>query len=408
MKTVVLITTGQPSVNPRIVKEADALQAAGYAVTVLYCYWIKWADAADDKLLKNVHWNYKLVGGNPSKNKLLYFFTKARFKLNIALNHKFGNKFLFAERSQARCFDELLAAAKSIKADWYIGHNLGALPIVVKAAAYHHAFTGFDFEDYHREENNNEPVFTKKRVVFLEEKYISHLSYISASSPHITARVHANFPSFSKPVITILNCFPVTQRPKKINVFAKSLQLFWFSQTVGKNRGLEAVISALKQLNNSSIHITLAGRCDREMTTYLKKNAGEIKDCIHLAGIIDPGQLPAFAAGFDVGLATEMVTPLNRNICLTNKIFTYLVAGNCILASDTEAQTDFINSYNGIGMLYRNNDVRDLAEKIRTLCNDSNILNQCKEKAFTLASATLNWENESKKLLQTISSITFK
>ena len=54
MKAAVLITTGQPSVNPRIVKEADALHAAGLSVKMLYCYWINWAFEADKKLLKNV------------------------------------------------------------------------------------------------------------------------------------------------------------------------------------------------------------------------------------------------------------------------------------------------------------------------------------------------------------------
>ena len=154
--TVVIITTGQPSVNPRVVKEADVLSAAGFGVTVLFCFWIQWANDADEALLKNVKWNYLLVGGQPKKNKLLYYFTKARFKLNRDLNKKFGNRFLLAERSQARCFDELLQAAKSIKGEWYIGHNLGALAVAVKAARYNNGRVGFDFEDYHREENNQE------------------------------------------------------------------------------------------------------------------------------------------------------------------------------------------------------------------------------------------------------------
>ena len=38
MKTIVLVTTGQPSTKPRIVKEADALQKAGFNVNVLYSF----------------------------------------------------------------------------------------------------------------------------------------------------------------------------------------------------------------------------------------------------------------------------------------------------------------------------------------------------------------------------------
>lgn len=406
MKTVVLITTGQPSVNPRIVKEADALQVAGYKVVMLYCYWIKWANAADNELLRNIQWKYQLIGGTPLQNKVDFFFTKARYKVSNLLSTLGYKKFLIAERSQARCFDELLKAAKSIRADVYIAHNLGALSIAIKAAAYNKGFAGFDFEDYHREENNGEKKSIVRRIVFLEEKYVPQLHYISTSSPMIAEKVVENFPCFNNSVITLLNCFPLAQKPlKKIESQQSALQLFWFSQTIGKNRGLEAVVAALKQLNNPSIHLTLVGNCTNEMMFFLKKIAGDIKGCIHFAGIIQPQDLPAYAAGFDVGLATELATPLNRSICLTNKIFTYLIAGNCILASDTTAQQDFLNSNKGIGLLYKNNDVADLAEKINHLYNDSSFIKQCKDKAYSLALSDLNWDKESKKLLDVISSL---
>ena len=53
---IVLITTGQPSCNPRIVKEADALSAAGHEVIVVYNYFIKWADENDQLLLAKKSW----------------------------------------------------------------------------------------------------------------------------------------------------------------------------------------------------------------------------------------------------------------------------------------------------------------------------------------------------------------
>lgn len=406
---IVIITTGQPSVNPRVVKEADALQAAGFNVVLLYCYWVSWANEADKNLLKNVKWSYQLVGGTPSSKKFLYFLTKARCKINFIVNRNRLNKQLIAERSQARCYDELLNTAKSIKADWYIGHNLGALPVTVRAAAHNKALAGFDFEDYHREENLGLKQAFLRRIVYLEEKYISRLNYISTSSPQITEKVKLNFPSFKRPFFTLLNCFSLKQKPERLTFSATgNLTLFWFSQTIGKGRGLEAVLTALKELNNKSIHLTLAGRCDEETMECFKEIAANVKECVHFTGIIPPNQLPTFAAGFDVGLATEIATPLNRNICLTNKIFTYLLAGNCILASDTEAQKDFMVRYAEVGLLYRNDDIKDLTEKINFLYQNWNVLKRFKENAFDLASNTLNWENESKKLIKTIAAITAK
>lgn len=407
MKTVVLITTGQPSVNPRIVKEANALHLAGYKVTMLYCYWTGWAHEADKKLLKNVKWKYRLIGGEPADNRRLYYFTKIRFKLNRSLNKKGYNKQLIAERSQARCYDELLQVARSIKADFYIGHNLGALAVTVIAAKYNNAQCGFDFEDYHREENEGEKKTIKKRIVYLEEKYVPHLNYISTSSPLITARVKYNFPIFNKPVFSLLNCFPLSLLPKKA-IESKTdpiLHLFWFSQTVGRNRGLEAVVIALARLKNELINLTLVGRVDEGFTSFVDEHAKQIKNCIHFPGIIPPDELPAFAACFDIGLASELTIPLNRNICLTNKIFTYLLAGNCILASDTEAQKEFIESYQNVGLLYKDGDVDDLANQIRKLYDDRKLLKEFKEGARLLACSQLNWEIESRKLVKVISNL---
>lgn len=49
---ILLLTTAQPSTNPRLVKEAEALSEAGYWVKVLYCYRADWALKADREILK--------------------------------------------------------------------------------------------------------------------------------------------------------------------------------------------------------------------------------------------------------------------------------------------------------------------------------------------------------------------
>ncbi len=51
-KHIVLVTTKQPSSNPRLVKEATALAANGYDVSVVYNFWNMWADEADISILK--------------------------------------------------------------------------------------------------------------------------------------------------------------------------------------------------------------------------------------------------------------------------------------------------------------------------------------------------------------------
>ncbi|MEO6731312.1 MAG: glycosyltransferase [Ferruginibacter sp.] len=399
MKKIVLITTGQPATNPRIVKEADALQNAGYEVIVLYCFFISWALDKEKVLLKQVSWKYQMVGGSPGDKKKCYFFTRLRSKLAGILTAFCGPGFLLAERIQARAYDELLNEAKKIKADWYIGHNLGALAVAVNAAVFHGAKAGFDFEDHYRGENDPSEIKTLKRIAFLENKYVSSLSYFSAASEMIIAATKKNHPTFKGDIVTLLNCFPLQQQPalKEKGANDHTLNLFWFSQTIGTNRGLETLINALKILKDPSIHVTLAGRCNDDMERYIKTNAGEIQPNIHFAGIVQPETLPEFASHFDVGMAIELDKPVNRDMCLTNKIFTYLLAGNAVILSETSMQLSFNREYH-IGESFAVNDEHALAEKIKGYHHHQK-LNEQKQHNYELARTRLNWENESRGLL---------
>ncbi|RZK16956.1 MAG: hypothetical protein EOO43_13980 [Flavobacterium sp.] len=126
-------------------------------------------------------------------------------------------------------------------------------------------------------------------------------------------------------------------------------------------------------------------------------HAHAVKAQIHLVGIIEPENLPAYASNFDVGLALELTVPENRDICLTNKVFTYLLAGNAIISSETEMQKIFNEEFRS-GVTYPINDVKLLIEKINKF-KESSVLRQQRLHNYNLGKNHLNWENESTKLL---------
>lgn len=401
MKKIVLITTGQPATNPRIVKEADTLQKAGFDVWVLYCHVTAWAAEKDQQLLSTAKWHYRLIGGDDKKGRLWYSFTSLRQKINSFLSRYITQNFLSAERYQARAYDELLKAAIKIKADWYIGHNLGSIPIVVKAASKNNAKAGFDFEDYHRGESGSDVQYHLKRNVFLENKYIHSLYYFSASSDLILNRVLKDHPQFRGYVLTLLNCFPLSQQPAfELTGSNDTLQLFWFSQTVGLYRGLETLIEAMEILNNSNVHLTLAGKVADDFSAWIKQKGKKMQENIHFVGTVEPDVLPKLAAQFDIGMALELKEIENRDICLTNKIFTYLLAGNGVILSGTSAQTAFNNKYN-IGEVFPCGDFTALAGIISAYY-DKGKLNRQRLHNYELAENEMNWENESKKLLEVL------
>src|SRR5204863_7541373 len=51
-----------------------------------------------------------------------------------------------------------------------------------------------------------------------------------------------------------------------------------------------------------------------------------------------PDAMVDLSRGFDVGLALEQMEVRNRQLCLTNKAFTYILAGVAVAITDTPGQ----------------------------------------------------------------------
>lgn len=405
MNKIVLITSGQPSLNPRLVKEADALIEAGYQVTVIYQHWNNWGTELDLELLKTKKWEAVRVGGTPKVNKLSYWFSRISFKLYQKLAQQLTFKYKIAENAIGRCTKLLLAKAISLKADLYIAHNLGALPVAVIASKLNKAKCGFDAEDFHRNEVTNDvEAFDTRLKTYIEDKYLHQLNYFTVASPLIGQAYQAIYPAL-KPIV-INNVFSVSflQKPH----FTKDiepLKIFWFSQTIGKNRGLEDAIEAISLLNNENINLTLLGNIDEIDKTYfisLSKKLNLSENQLNFIKPISPDKIFELANTYDIGLALEQSIPLNRNICLTNKIFTYLTAGLAIIASNTAAQKHFLMENPDVGKTYDAGNIQQLKAIISDISHHRDLLNRYKNNALHLAKTTYNWELESEKFLNLI------
>lgn len=397
---IVLVTSGQPSLNPRLVKEADSLFEAGYDVTVIYLYWNDWGTDLDKQLLAKKKWKSIRVGGNPKNNKLVYWLSRIRHKVANVVVSKFGYHFGLAEQSIARGSLNLMRKAKSLTADLYIAHNLGALPATVLAARINHVKCGFDAEDFHRQEltnDHNSKDYKLKKII--EDKYLPKIDYLTTASPLISETYKKLYPTINPK--TILNVFP--SENKTLNKTKEKLKLFWFSQNIGKNRGLEGVISSLAHQENLELH--LLGFSTSSIKEYFKKLAEQNSfhpENIYYYDPIPSNEIIKFASQFDIGLATETGAPLNRDICLTNKIFTYIQSGLSLIVSDTTAQKQLLEEYPDMGMVYKKNNPDSLAEVLQTYVEDRALLLKHQQQASQYAEKILNWEVEKQKFLSII------
>ncbi|WP_426328042.1 hypothetical protein [Pedobacter sp. R-06] len=404
-KKVCLITSGHLSSDPRLCKEALTLSQKGFDVHIIFVQNLEYLAGADQAILSNnPTWTSDKLK-YPKRNVNTLIFRKIPAAISKFLSILSFNQTIFrlsAVLIKNQNFYWQVSKAIKAKADLYIGHDLGALPVIVAASKKNGATSIFDAEDFHRYEVTDEEDSKEFKITrYIEDKYILKVNLLTAASPLIAAQ-YAKL--YNTNVTSILNVFPQVTIKEK-NETEKGLKLFWFSQSIGPGRGLENIILAINKLKDSVVSITILGDLAKPdqvyFNSFFSKNNIDTAQ-IHFEKPILSDKLIDFTSKFDIGLATEIGIPKNRDICLTNKIFTYIQAGIAVFASDTLAQQELMDSLQNVGVVYKKDDIDDISSKLTRYLLNRNILKEHQHNALKAGRETFNWEIESKKFLSVI------
>ena len=403
-KKIVIITTSQPAANPRALKEYSALIEAGYRVKFLYTYSAKWSYDIDEEKFKKGELkkqDFVLVGGNPFNRRFHYFVSRFLYRIFRRAITIMPSSF-FRKMTTARTAFYFWSVAGRFKADLYIAHYLGALPAAMKAAKKYKAPVIFDAEDFHRGEKPYYPAQTKN-VIAVENELLPKVHAITTASPLISETYKNLYPAQN--ISTINNVFSAKYAGSLKENNNRKLRLFWFSQNVAVSRGLEIFITALNYLPGYDLDLTIMGTNRSLAYKEQLRSMADDQQRIIFREPMPPEEIFSFAQQFDIGLAGEIPNCINKEVCLSNKLFTYLLSGNCVLSSDTTAQKRFMELYPGIGLLYKYNDPEDLSRQIKLFYDDRQFLTSCKRNALQLAIGTMNWENEKEKFLRIVNTL---
>ncbi len=360
----------------------------------MYAYRNHWATGSDHKLLENVGDGFILAGGEPVNNPIVYHISRMIYAL-LKWIYPFYKHDFIADRSSYFLYTK----AVKLKAHLYIAHTLGALPVAGLAALKNRSGYAFDAEDFHRNELSDDTSSEAFRISkTIEDKWIPNTVYFSASSPLIAKAYRA---LYDKKVSVILNVFPKVSIVQKRSS-ADNRRLFWFSQTIGTGRGLENVLQAMSMLRNPPPELHLLGHAHqqaKDQIIQLSISLGIDPGLIVFHSPVAPDDILPFAGQFDIGLSCETGVPYNRDICLTNKLFTYIQAGLAIIGSDTSAQQKFVEDEPGICLLYDKTSPRDLARCIDTYLSDPALMEAHKSHNRSVAATRYNWDIEKEKFL---------
>lgn len=410
MATICLISPGHLTSNPRLVKEADALTAAGHTVEVIHGRSFPAHDVEDQRFGgRGWHVASRVPYGVLASVSFRWRQrVRQRFSillLRLGLNHPW----LHYLAIHPVCVD-LIRAALSVKADLYIAHYPPALPAAALAASRAGSLYAFDAEDFHLGDvPDSRPYAMRRRLVrFVESRHIHGCSYVTAASPGI-ADAYVSAYGISRPSV-LLNVFSRASAPSAPSArgwFSDEPSIYWFSQTIGPNRGLESALQAIA-LSVSRPLLVLRGFVSDDYRKSLVELASalDVLDRLRFLSHASPDDMTGLAAPHDLGIASETGYTPNNAIALSNKLFTYLLSGVPVLLSDTPGQALFASEVEDVVRLYSVNDPSSLAAAIDSfLDRDACVLAEARYKAFVIGQKRLNWESERVVLIACVESV---
>ena len=406
-KTICIITPGIIASNPRVVKEAEALSGAGYRVHLIYTRHVNYLVESDDAILKaHPEWKAEYLDWSVPgfRSKAIKYFSGMKKRLAEFIQKTNLYPVQLAPFLINRFYFWQLNKAIACKADLYIAHYPDCLGIAYKAAKVNKAFFAYDAEDYHRGEYL--PEFVLRIIQEIEDSVLPHANYISAASPLIAEEYRKLFPNVA--VVNIENMFAGKNQPDFQKITDDVIKFFWFSQTIGPFRGLEEFISILGQTNKRNVSLSLLGNVSETYSQELNNcwaKAGLTPGLLVFIETVPEKEIFKIAGYHHFGLCLEIPIVLNRDICITNKLYTYILSGNFLILSNTRAQKNFHTSNPQTGICFDLKNTKQAVEMLHEVLNNPAAINKAREFNYILGQSKLNFDQEKQILIKQVNSL---
>jgi hypothetical protein len=251
-----------------------------------------------------------------------------------------------------------------------------------------------DLEDFHSgEQALADPSSLGDRLAArIERAVLPNAVFVTAAGTSV-ARAYEK--KYRIQAIPINNTFPLPRKPPRFTPSpGEGLRLYWFSQTIGPGRGLEDPIMAMG-LAGISGELHLRGRAMSGYLATLRRladgAASRLKIIHHEPA--PPDSLVDLCSGFDVGLAVEPGISVNNRLALSNKAFTYLLAGLAVVFTNTPGQRALAQDVGEGAILYTPGDVVTLAAGLKRWAEDKPQLFRSKSAAWQAAERRWHWEH---------------
>jgi glycosyltransferase involved in cell wall biosynthesis len=397
MPHILIVSSGPLCRNPRVLKEADTLGRAGYEVTVATIANIARFETYDDEIMQSAPFR-KLALDRISDSPAIRLVTDAERAAS------------WGARKAIRCGIEspfalgpylaLSQMVRRIPADLTIVHT--ELPFCVGGALLGDGRrVAADFEDWHsRDLLPSARAARPLRLIERQERLLMKRSvYTSAPSHAMAAALSAAYAG--APPVVIPNTFPIQAAPPSVPRKSPPAY-FWFSQTIGEGRGLEAFLRGWARTREPSQVVLLGDVSGKYAQGLMQLLPGPRRGLLSFLPITSTEKLPSVIASHDIGLALEPCTPESRDLTATNKIFQYMNAGLAIVATPTAGQREVIANAPDCGILAELDYPDRLADRLDALLVDRSRLTEMAAAARRGAELRYCWEKVAPLLVETV------
>ncbi len=345
MRRIAILTQSHLARNPRVFKEANALDQAGYSVSI-FTVFSEAAVLPEDRDLISANIAYQALVDITQAPLSRRIWNKATFKLGRMCVQYFGVQTPWA---LGYGYPRYRRKALSIDADLFVVHQEMALQIGVLLLQRGRKVV-VDLEDWYSEDllpeaRTERPIQLLKK---LEQHALKH-AVLCYTTSKAMAKVLARAYQAPEPHV-LYNAFPADwqQEPAAFvdRKDATRISLYWYSQTIGPGRGLEALAAALCEIPAQPIALHLRGNVSEEYQQDLVAQFPKwLQPYIHFHRPVNNTELPKRIAEHDIGLALEHSAPKNKDLTISNKMFQYLQSGMLVLATPTQGQREIAETY---------------------------------------------------------------
>ena len=399
-----------------MLKAADAFAEAGYEVRMISTRHVAWATETDEAIRRTRRWRWTVVDYDRESARTTYLKSGLRYKAARKLAQVINPTRLplqIAASGFGRVHSELLAAALAEPADLFYGGTTGAIAAVAMAARQMSESGttvpyALDLEDFHsaEQESSAETDLSHRLAERIERDILPGAAFLTTASSAMAAAYNNKY---GVQPITINNTFPLPDtEPDFSQPPNESLRLYWFSQTIGARRGLEDVVRAIG-LAGIAAELHLRGNPVSGYLESLQRLATDVAPNLRLVhhSPITPDAMIESCRSYDIGLAVEQGFSFNNKIALSNKAFTYLLAGLAVVFTDTPGQRPLALDLGEAALLYQPGDVAALAEGLKRWAEKRELLQAAKQAAWSAAKRRWHWQHneESGALLRAVGQI---